>query len=71
MKRSRASSQDAETPSSDDDSGENLMENLESDYAAIPELDQYDEDILDDREYDQIDIAVQRAAEVRLLREAS
>ena len=49
---------------SDCDSGENLMENLESDYVAIPELDTYDSSILDNRNFDAIDVITRREAEV-------
>lgn len=49
---------------SDDDSGENLMEDMEGDYAAIPELDQYDHSVLDDGSYQNIDSTARRAAEV-------
>lgn len=43
------------------------MEDLESDYVAIPELDHYDENILDHREYGAIDPKARRAAEVRYM----
>lgn len=50
--------------SCDDDSGENLMENVESDYAPIPELDAYDYTMLDRQQYESIDIVARRNAEV-------
>lgn len=65
MKRSRSQDVfDEERLSSSDDSGENLMEGMEGDYAAIPELDHYDHSFLDRRDYDRIDIIARRAAEV-------
>lgn len=51
---------------SDDDSGENLMEDMEGDYAAIPELDQYDHSVLDDGSYQNIDSTARRAAEAEI-----
>ena len=67
MKRARPNLFSLNPNSSDDDSGENLMEDLESDYVAIPELDHYDENILDHREYGTIDPKARRAAEVRYM----
>lgn len=67
MKRARPNLFSLNPNSSDDDSGENLMEDLESDYVAIPELDHYDENILDHREYGAIDPKARRAAEVRYM----
>ena len=71
MKRARPNLFSLNPNSSDDDSGENLMEDLESDYVAIPELDHYDENILDHREYGTIDPKARRAAEVRYMQLAS
>lgn len=44
-----------------------MMDGMESDYAAIPELDRYDEDLLDHRNYDQMDAKARSEAEVYLL----
>jgi DNA replication licensing factor MCM2 len=66
MKRARPNLFSLNPNSSDDDSGENLMEDLESDYVAIPELDHYDENILDHREYGAIDPKARRAAETEI-----
>jgi|UniRef100_A0A7S3ZUD8 DNA replication licensing factor MCM2 len=66
MKRARPNLFSLNPNSSDDDSGENLMEDLESDYVAIPELDHYDENILDHREYGTIDPKARRAAETEI-----
>jgi len=67
MKRSRSQDVfDEERLSSSDDSGENLMEGMEGDYAAIPELDHYDHSFLDRRDYDRIDIIARRAAETEI-----
>lgn len=65
MKRSRTSKDDSAF-SSDDEDGENLMENIEGDYGAIPELDNYDENMLDHNNYGGIDPMARRAAEVGL-----
>jgi hypothetical protein len=65
MKRARDFFEE-ERSSTSDDSGENLMEGMEGDYEAIPELDHYDHSFLDRRDYDRIDIAARRAAEVDL-----
>jgi len=48
---------------SDDDSGENLMENIASDYVAIPELDKYDDSLLDNRLFKNMDVTTRREAE--------
>mmetsp|Transcript_26843 Transcript_26843/g.82571 ORF Transcript_26843/g.82571 Transcript_26843/m.82571 type:complete len:573 (-) Transcript_26843:1087-2805(-) len=61
MKRARERSL-----SSDEESGENLMDGMESDYAAIPELDRYDEDLLDHRNYDQMDAKARSEAEAEI-----
>jgi DNA replication licensing factor MCM2 len=42
------------------------MEDVEGDYVAIPELDHYDENILDHREYGAIDSKARRAAETEI-----
>ena len=64
MKRSRMSTEDS---ASSDEDGENLMENIEGDYGAIPELDNYDENMLDHSDYGRIDPLARRAAEVGLV----
>lgn len=74
MKRARPQPPDSfslNRSSSDDDSGENLMEDVEGDYVAIPELDHYDENILDHREYGAIDSKARRAAEVQIMQVAN
>ena len=63
MKRARDFFEE-ERSSTSDDSGENLMDGMEGDYEAIPELDHYDQNFLDQRDFDRIDVAAQRAAEV-------
>jgi len=63
MKRSRMSTEDS---ASSDEDGENLMENMEGDYGAIPELDTYDENMLDCSDYGQIDPLARRAAEAEI-----
>lgn len=50
---------------SEDDSGENLMEDLADDYVAIPELDVYDRTVLDERDFQPIDAKARLKAEVR------
>jgi hypothetical protein len=47
------------------------MEDVEGDYVAIPELDHYDENILDHREYGAIDSKARRAAEVQIMQVAN
>ncbi len=49
-----------------DEDGEDLMENMEADYVAIPELDTYDLGNLDQREYGAMDFDARRAAEVEI-----
>ncbi|KAM3574659.1 hypothetical protein VYU27_003385 [Nannochloropsis oceanica] len=49
-----------------DEDGEDLMENMEADYVAIPELDTYDMGNLDQREYGAMDFDARRAAEVEI-----
>merc|ERR1719265_918465 len=39
------------------DDGEDLMDTLERDYQAIPELDEFEQDGLDDAEYEEMDHA--------------
>ena len=63
---SRSRRSDAQEDS--EDSGEDIMENLENDYRAIPELDRYDEELLDDAEQDELDIEERQRVE-RLLAE--
>jgi len=55
-----------EDSASSDEDGENLMENMEGDYGAIPELDTYDENMLDCSDYGQIDPLARRAAEAEI-----
>lgn len=43
--------------------GEDLMENMEADYAPIAALDQYDGEMLDDREFRSMDAETRRRAE--------
>jgi|TARA_B100000482_G_C12586501_1_gene289897 DNA replication licensing factor MCM2 len=62
MKRTR--SKDYGSDSSDNGSGESLMENMEGDYAAIPELDDYDYNLLDSQNYETMEVAARRNAEV-------
>ncbi|KAJ8603544.1 hypothetical protein CTAYLR_004887 [Chrysophaeum taylorii] len=57
----------------EEEEGEDLMdENMAEDYVAIPELDRYDEAMLDEREYEEMDAEARRQAEkeidVRLAR---
>jgi hypothetical protein len=40
---------------SDEEEGEDLLENAMEDYKAVPELDRYEESLLDKREYDEMD----------------
>ncbi len=40
------------------------MENMEGDYAAIPELDDYDYNLLDSQNYETMEVAARRNAEV-------
>mmetsp|Transcript_13015 Transcript_13015/g.41942 ORF Transcript_13015/g.41942 Transcript_13015/m.41942 type:complete len:314 (+) Transcript_13015:141-1082(+) len=61
MKRTR--SKDYGSDSSDNGSGESLMENMEGDYAAIPELDDYDYNLLDSQNYETMEVAARRNAE--------
>jgi DNA replication licensing factor MCM2 len=49
-----------------DEDGEDLMENMEADYVAIPELDTYDLGNLDQREYGAMDFDARRAAEMEI-----
>lgn len=49
-----------------DEEGEDLMENMEADYVAIPELDTYDMGNLDHREYSAMDFDARRAAEAEI-----
>lgn len=57
-----------------EEDGEDLLDDevLQQDYVAIPELDKYDEEMLDKREYDAMDVTARREAEremdVRLAR---
>lgn len=49
--------------------GEELFgDNLENDYRAMPELDRYEANDLDDEDYDQMSEGDRRAAEVELRR---
>lgn len=62
-RRSRPSA----TPAEDsEDSGEDIMENMESDYRVIPELDRYDDELLDDAEHEELDIAERQAVDEML-----
>jgi len=40
---------------SDEEEVEDLLENAMEDYKAVPELDRYEESLLDKREYDEMD----------------
>jgi hypothetical protein len=46
---------DDAAPPSDEEEGEDLMDNAYADYEAIPELDQYDEGMLDKKTYADMD----------------
>jgi DNA replication licensing factor MCM2 len=65
MKRSLVSKEDSSS-SAGDETGENLMESMEGDYGAIPELDNYDENMLDHSDHDQIDPIARQAAEAEI-----
>ena len=47
----------------DDSDGEDIIENAERDYRAMPELDRLDEEDLDNEEYGEMDANARRAAE--------
>jgi hypothetical protein len=49
-------------PPSDEEDGEDLMENAMADYEAIPELDQYDDTMLDKRRYADMDAGAKGAS---------
>eukprot|EP00968_Pinguiococcus_pyrenoidosus_P029053 scaffold8278_cov258-Pinguiococcus_pyrenoidosus.AAC.1 len=49
--------------SEEEGEGEDLLENIEADYQGIEALDNYDTTVLDDREYDAIDVETRRKAE--------
>ena len=63
MKRGHFGITDNMSSSSGDDSGEDLMGNAETDYVAIPELDKYEDSVLDNRHYATIDAAARHKAE--------
>ena len=46
--------------------GDELQDFMRQDYKAIPELDQYDSDILDQGDYDNMDAAARQEVERRL-----
>ncbi len=51
---------------SDEGEGEDLDENMEADYVAIPGLDTYDPSLMDKREYETMDVKDRMAAEFEL-----
>ena len=57
--------QDFEVPS-DEEEGEDLMENIQADYEAIPELDRYDPTLLDKRQYDEMTAGASELSEAGL-----
>eukprot|EP00485_Elphidium_margaritaceum_P002349 CAMPEP_0202687664 /NCGR_PEP_ID=MMETSP1385-20130828/3322_1 /ASSEMBLY_ACC=CAM_ASM_000861 /TAXON_ID=933848 /ORGANISM="Elphidium margaritaceum" /LENGTH=878 /DNA_ID=CAMNT_0049342499 /DNA_START=79 /DNA_END=2715 /DNA_ORIENTATION=- len=54
------SSPPPDTPRNDDDEGEDLLENMASDYNAAPELDVYEEEAIDDADISPMDMAARR-----------
>lgn len=58
---------DGDAPPSDEEEGEDLLENMEQDYAAIAELDHYDETMLDKRTYADMGVDQRRLVEGRLI----
>ncbi|CAM9707302.1 unnamed protein product [Chrysoparadoxa australica] len=52
--------------SENDSDGEDLMDNIANDYQAIPQLDQFDDSLLDNRKYENLDMEARMEVERRL-----